>query len=110
METTGDVHIASLEDAIVGWAERDGARDCISDLWVDPNNPGRGVGRTLILHLLDIIGAEGHPLARIQTHAKNGAAISLYQRCGFSIIWRGREFSKSMGTELEKVHLEKALA
>lgn len=110
METTGDLHVASLDGAIVGWAARDGARDCISDLWVDPNYQGRGVGRTLILRLLDIIGAEDHPLARIQTHAKNGAAIRLYQRCGFIIVWRGREFSKSMGTELEKVHLEKALA
>lgn len=110
MEATGDVHVASLDGAIVGWAARDGLRDCISDLWVDPDYQGRGVGRALIHHMIDLIAAAGHPVARIQTHARNAAAIRLYQRCGFTIVWRGREFSKSMGTELEKVHLEKALA
>ncbi|MCJ8518946.1 ribosomal-protein-alanine N-acetyltransferase [Pseudorhizobium tarimense] len=106
-ETTSDVHIAEREGRVIGWAARDGAPDCISDLWVDPAHQRRGVGRTLILHLLDIIADEGHPLARIQTHASNAAAVSLYERCGFTIVWQGKEFSKSMGVELEKVHLEK---
>jgi [ribosomal protein S18]-alanine N-acetyltransferase len=48
-------------------------------------------------------------MATIHTHARNAGAIRLYQRCGFSIVWRGMEYSKSMGVNLEKIHMEKAL-
>jgi len=81
--TTGDVHLAVPEGAIVG--------------------------RTLVLHILDVIAAEGHPLARISTHASNSTAIRLYERCGFEIVWRGIDFSKSMNVDLEKVRMEKRL-
>ncbi len=53
--------------------------------------------------------AEGLATARLDTHAKNAGAIRLYERCSFSIIWRGFEYSKSMGVDLEKVHLERRL-
>ncbi|HEV7435587.1 MAG TPA: GNAT family N-acetyltransferase [Pseudorhizobium sp.] len=108
-EATSAVHVAEAKGRVIGWAARDGAPNCISDLWVDPEHQGRGVGRALVLHLLDLIAAAGHPLARIQTHAKNAAAIRLYERCGFTMVWRGREFSKSMDVELEKVHLQRDL-
>ncbi|MEB2846058.1 GNAT family N-acetyltransferase [Rhizobiales bacterium RZME27] len=107
--TTGDVHLAVLEGAIVGWTARDNDRDYVSDVWVHPDCQGRGIGRTLVLHILDVIAAEGHPLARISTHASNSTAIRLYERCGFEIVWRGIEFSKSMNVDLEKVRMEKRL-
>ncbi len=107
--TQGDVHVAELGGEVVGWAARDSARDYISDAWVEPQCQGRGVGRTLVQHLLDLIASEGHVLARIHTHGKNVGAIRLYERCGFAIVWRGMEFSKSMGVDLEKVHLQKSL-
>ncbi|MDM9645276.1 GNAT family N-acetyltransferase [Rhizobium sp. S163] len=107
--TSGDVHVAELDGVVAGWAARDGARDYVSDLWVHPDHQGRGVGRALVLHVLELISADGHPLARIDTHASNTGAVRLYERCGFAIVWRGIEFSKSMGIDLEKVHMEKAL-
>ena len=107
--TSGDVHIAELDGVIAGWTARDGARDYVSDLWVHPDHQGRGIGRALVLHVLELISVEGHPSARIDTHASNAGAIRLYERCGFAIVWRGIEFSKSMGIDLEKVHMEKAL-
>jgi [ribosomal protein S18]-alanine N-acetyltransferase len=104
---SGDVYVAEQDGAVVGWAAREGARDYISDVWIDPHYQGRGYGRALVLHVCRLISAEGHALARIHTHARNIRAIRLYERCGFSIVWRGLEFSKSMGVDLEKVHLEK---
>jgi ribosomal-protein-alanine N-acetyltransferase len=82
----------------------------VSDLWVHPDHHGQGVGQALLLHLCELMAAEGLPTARLDTHAANEGAIRLYERCGFTIVRRGREFSKSMGVELEKVHLEKRLA
>ncbi len=107
--TSGDVHVAELDGVIAGWAARDGARDYVSDLWVHPDHQGMGVGKALVLHMLELISADGHPLARIDTHASNAGAIRLYERCGFAIVWRGIEFSTSMGIDLEKVHMETAL-
>ncbi|MGE7369775.1 GNAT family N-acetyltransferase [Neorhizobium sp. NPDC001467] len=108
--TLGDVHLAELDGGVVGWTARDSDRDYVSDVWVHPDHQGRGIGRALVLHILAAIDDEGHTLARISTHASNATAIRLYERCGFEIVWRGIEFSKSMNVDLEKVHMEKRLA
>ncbi|MCP2154132.1 UNVERIFIED_ORG: ribosomal protein S18 acetylase RimI-like enzyme [Rhizobium sp. SLBN-170] len=50
------------------------------------------------------------PLATIDTHARNRAALGLYERCGFQIVWRGMEYSDIMKVELEKVKLEQKLS
>lgn len=107
-EAEGKVHVAELDGRVAGWAARDGAPNYISDVWVDPAFQGRGVGGALVRFLLGAIRREDHNVATIQTHARNEGAIRLYQRCGFAIVWRGLEYSKSMGVELEKVHLELA--
>jgi ribosomal-protein-alanine N-acetyltransferase len=109
-ETQGEVLLAELDGRIVGWCGRDGAPNYISDLWVLPDHQGRGIGRTLVLRACERIAADRHRTVTIHTHAKNDGAIRLYQRCGFVIAWRGIEYSKSMGVDLEKVHLEKPLS
>ncbi|NNH63845.1 GNAT family N-acetyltransferase [Rhizobium laguerreae] len=93
-ETKGEIFLGERGGTIVGWGARENQPNYVSDLWVHPDHQGNGVGRALLLN----------------THAGNKGAIRLYERCGFTIIWRGREFSESMGVELEKVHLEKRLA
>ena len=108
-ETKGEVWVADLDGEVVGWSARDGDPDYISDVWVVPKCQGRGIGKALVLKLIDRIKAEGHKTAKIHTHASNSGAIRLYQRCGFSIVWRGSEYSKSMGIYLEKVHLQQSL-
>lgn len=109
-QTNALVHVGELDGAVVGWGARDGAPNYISDLWVLPSLQGRGIGKALLLSLCDDIRAEGHQTARLDTQARNAGGIRLYERCGFDIVWRGREYSKSMGIELEKVHLEKVLS
>lgn len=108
-ETKGDVWIAELDGKVVGWCARDGAPNYISDLWVLPDQQGRGIGKALVLDMVSRIKAEGHLMATIHTHDRNVGAIRLYQRCGFVIVWRGTEYSKSMGMDLEKVHLVQSL-
>lgn len=109
-ETIGEIFVAERGEMIIGWGARENEPNYVSDLWVHPDHQGKGVGRALLLHLCELMAAEGLATAVLDTHAGNDGAIRLYQRCGFTIVWRGREFSKSMGVELEKVHLEKRLA
>jgi [ribosomal protein S18]-alanine N-acetyltransferase len=108
-QTQAEVWIAELDGEVVGWCARDGAPNYISDVWIRPDHQGRGIGRALVEHVSERIAAEGHATATIHSHARNAAAIRLYERCGFSIVWRGIEPSKSMGMDLEKVHLQKSL-
>ncbi|SFB61111.1 ribosomal-protein-alanine N-acetyltransferase [Rhizobium sp. NFR07] len=114
-QTQGEVWIADIDGEVVGWAARDGAPNYISDVWIRPDHQGKGkgkgkgIGRALVEHACERIEAEGHATATIHSHARNASAIRLYERCGFSTVWRGIEPSKSMGMDLEKIHLEKPL-
>lgn len=107
--TEAKVYIAERGGELLGWAAQDGAPNYVSDLWVRPDQQGKGVGRALLLHLIEVIRTAGYETATIQTQASNVGAIRLYERCGFKIVWRGVEHSKSLGIDLEKVHLEKIL-
>ncbi|WP_269085566.1 GNAT family N-acetyltransferase [Agrobacterium tumefaciens] len=107
---TGDVVVAEMDGVVVGWGACDAKPHHISDLWVDPTWQGKGIGKALIVHFLDRMRAEGLPLATIDTHARNRAALGLYERCGFQIVWRGMEYSDIMKVELEKVKLEQKLS
>jgi ribosomal-protein-alanine N-acetyltransferase len=104
-----DIVVADKDGVVVGWGARGEEPDYISDLWVDPNWQGNGIGRQLIEHFIDQMRRANLHLAKISTHAANGAAIRLYERCGFSIVWRGAQWSQSMRVELQKVRLEKLL-
>ncbi|WP_313617860.1 GNAT family N-acetyltransferase [Agrobacterium sp.] len=104
-----DIAVVEIDGEIAGWGARDGEPNHISDLWVDPNWQGRGLGRALVEHFLEKMRAVGISTATISTHARNVAAIRLYQRCGFEIVWQGQQWSDSMKVELEKVRLERAL-
>ncbi|WP_221155304.1 GNAT family N-acetyltransferase [Rhizobium lentis] len=100
-EAKGEIFVAELDSEIIGWGARDGDPNYVSDLWVHPDHQGRGIGRALLLHLCEVMAAEGLATARLDTHARNEGAIRLYQRCGFTVIWHGIEFSKSMGVPLQ---------
>lgn len=104
-EAADKITVAEFDGRIAGWTARETEPDYISDLWVDPACQCKGIGRALIEHLLSVMRREGLERARIHTHGSNTGAIRLYQRCGFTIVWRGLEYSKSLGVEHEKVHL-----
>ena len=108
-ETRCDVVIAEIDGAIVGWGSRAAEPDYISDIWIDPDHQGRGIGRALVDHFLDEMRASGISTAKIATHARNVNAIRAYERCGFVIVWQGKQWSESMKVELQKVRLERVL-
>ncbi|WP_327787012.1 GNAT family N-acetyltransferase [Agrobacterium rubi] len=108
-ETQCDIALAEIDGTLAGWGARAGEPDYISDIWIDPDWQGKGIGRALVKHFIDEMHASGIPIARIATHAKNINAIKLYERCGFRIVWRGTQWSESMQVDLQKVRLERVL-
>ncbi len=108
-ETTCDVVIAQVDGVTVGWGARAGEPDYISDIWVDPDYQGRGIGRMLVEHFLGEMRRSHISTAKISTHARNVYAIRAYERCGFRVIWQGKQWSETMKVELQKVRLEKAI-
>ncbi|THV25527.1 GNAT family N-acetyltransferase [Peteryoungia ipomoeae] len=104
------VTLGELGGEVVGWTAREGRRDYISDLWVDPAHQGLGIGFALVSATLRDMRSEGLKLARIETHAANQGAIRLYESLGFTIIWRGMQHSPSMKMAVEKVRMQQSLA
>ncbi|NLS03234.1 GNAT family N-acetyltransferase [Rhizobium sp. P32RR-XVIII] len=105
----GHVAVAEIAGRLAGWGACEDAPDYISDLWIDPAYQGRGVGSALLRHFLTRIATAGFKVAKIDTRATNAGAIRLYERNGFSIVWRGVERDLSLGIDLDKVKLEKHL-
>ncbi|WP_420962303.1 GNAT family N-acetyltransferase [Brucella sp. IR073] len=103
------IRIAETAGIVLGWGARDTDADYISDLWIDPSFHRRGIGLALMDALLAEILLAGYPMARIDTHARNLPAIRLYERCGFEVVWRGQEWSESLGRNIEKVRMEMVL-
>lgn len=103
------ITLGELGGEIVGWIAREGERDYISDLWVDPDRQGLGIGSALVSATLRDMRAEGLRLARIDTHAANEGAIRLYESLGFTVVWRGMQHSPSMKMAVEKVRMQQSL-
>lgn len=101
-----NIRVAALGNVIVGWGARDTGEDYISDLWVDPDQQGRGIGTQLLSALTAEIRSLGYHKARIETHSRNVGAVRLYERNGFTVVNRQVEWSDSLGREIEKVKLE----
>jgi ribosomal-protein-alanine N-acetyltransferase len=101
----GNVLVAEVEEAVLGWGARDEDNDYISDLWVDPVVQGQGIGSSLLRALKSAIAEAGYTKARISTHARNVGAIRLYQREGFDIVEQGPEWSTSLEREIDKVKM-----
>ncbi len=108
-ETRCNIAIAEIDGALAGWGARAGEPDYISDIWIDPDFQGQGIGRVLVEHFLNEMRNSGIPIARIATHARNVNAIRLYERCGFEVVWQGTQWSETMQVDLQKVRLERIL-
>ena len=112
-----DVVVCVINGKVAGWGTRDnyeaagsgGALDYISDLWVDPDTQGRGIGSALLNELMDRMRAEGHKSARIEVAQANLRAIDLYVRQGFRETWRGVKMSETLGLPLPRILLERPI-
>lgn len=112
-----DVVVCVADGSVVGWGARDNYEapgagaplDYISDLWVSPDEQGRGVGSAILTELIDRMRAEGLGRARIEVAQANLRAIDLYVRQGFRETWRGVKMSETLGLPLPRILLEKPL-
>lgn len=59
---------------------------------VDPSARRRGVGRALVVALLDAAGARGAASAHLEVRAGNASALALYAACGFAPSGRRRAY------------------
>jgi putative acetyltransferase len=55
-------------------------------MYVRPPFRGRGLGRRLVEHLIDVVRAHGLSIVRLETGTYQTEAIALYESCGFSRI------------------------
>ena len=102
-ETADGVRVAELADGIRGWGGRVPDSPYISDLWVEPEYHGQGIGGHILDALMAAIFLDGFAAALIGTHADNIPAIRLYEKMGFEVEWRGEEWSESLGCKVMKV-------
>lgn len=101
--------VADLNGGPAGIAARDDSSDYISDLWVAPGCEGRGVGSALLAALEAAIAQAGHGTARLEVLTANARALALYRRRGYRPVWEAFKRDLTLGIELHKTGLAKAL-
>jgi ribosomal-protein-alanine N-acetyltransferase len=79
--------VAAQDDVLLGyagcWVIFDEGH--ITNIAVDPDHRGRGVGRMLMAALLEGLAGAGATSATLEVRRGNGAAISLYRSFGFTV-------------------------
>lgn len=101
--------VVDLAGGPAGWAAREALDDEISDLWVDPPQQKKGVGAALLAAMEAEIVAAGFEAARLQTHARNTAAVGFFQKHGYSVNWLSIDYSERLDRDVESVGLRRQL-
>jgi ribosomal protein S18 acetylase RimI-like enzyme len=81
-------YLAELDGTPVGMV-RAGAFAGIGDITafgVRRAFQGRGIGRCILLEVIDLLTAQGHDRIAIEVATENAAALGLYESCGFRIV------------------------
>jgi len=73
--------VACCDGRVVGWSWREHAY--VEDLWVDPPQQGRGIGKLLLDHTLSLMRADGYRTASLDCIAPNWRARRFYEREGW---------------------------
>jgi len=103
------VSVVEAEGVLAGWASREALDDEISDLWVDPPQQKRGLGAALLAAMEEEIVKAGFEAARLQTHARNTAAVGFFQKHGYSVNWLSIDYSERLDRDVESVGLRRQL-
>ena len=75
----GETHVAKVDGEVVGFVTVND--DEITWLYVEPRLVGRGIGRTLVEHVIGDVGPDAHLLCG----AGNARARRFYESCGFTV-------------------------
>jgi ribosomal-protein-alanine N-acetyltransferase len=103
------VTLAEADGVPAGWASREALDDEITDLWVDPPRQSKGLGAALLAAMEAEIVAAGFDAARLQTHARNSAAVGFFQKHGYSVSWLSVDYSPRLDRDVESIGLHRQL-
>jgi ribosomal-protein-alanine N-acetyltransferase len=103
------VTVAEFGGEIAGWASREALDDEISDLWVDPPLQKKGIGAALLTAMEREIAAAGYEAARLQTHARNTAAVGFFQHHGYGVSWLSVDYQPRLDRDVESIGLSRQL-
>lgn len=103
------VILVENENRVCGWAAREGLDGIISDLWINPDAQGRGLGSALLADVERRIAADGFDVASAKTHAQNTAAVAFFQRAGYRVKWLSTAYSQRLDRDVEFIGLSKPL-
>ena len=103
------VSVAEFDGLTAGWASREALDDEISDLWIVPLQQRKGLGSALLAAMEAEIVAAGFEAARLQTHARNVAAVGFFQKHGYSVNWLSVDYSPRLDRDIESVGLRRQL-
>jgi len=103
------VTLAEADGVPAGWASREALDDEITDLWVDPPRQRKGLGAALLAAMEAEIVAAGFEAARLQTHARNSAAVGFFQKHGYSVNWLSVDYSPRLDRDVESIGLHRQL-
>ncbi|GAA1958598.1 GNAT family N-acetyltransferase [Amycolatopsis minnesotensis] len=90
--------------------QRDGGRGEIFAIHVHPDTQGRGVGRLLMRHALDVLGRWGCDRAVLWVLAGNHGAQRFYGRLGWTPVPGGVRVENIDGARVDEVGFELSLA
>ncbi|MGF9905107.1 GNAT family N-acetyltransferase [Brevibacillus porteri] len=91
----GQCYVAVLEDSIVGVYVLIPTRpDTIElvNVAVDESQQGKGIGKTLVLHSIEVAKSLGYKTIEVGTGNSSVGQLALYQKCGFRMNWIDRDF------------------
>lgn len=94
------IFVAEDDGEVVGyvssWCDREAGIGHIPNLVVRADRRGQGVGRMLLLHVLDHFRAQGLTHAKIETLEQNAAGHTLYVAVGFREVARQIHFAMEL--------------
>lgn len=107
-EDGGEFSVALLHEKIVGFSkfsELAPGHGWLQGARVNPNLQGRGIGRALTRHHIDLARKRGFSALRMVTDSDNGASRALAEKLGFCLAAEYTRFRcpPLTGTEAEKV-------
>ena len=103
------VTVAEADGQLAGWAAREGLDDEITDLWVEPSQQKKGLGSALLAAMEAEVLAAGFEAVRLQTHARNVAAVGFFQKHGYAVNWLSVDYSQRLDRNIESVGLRRQL-
>ena len=111
------VIVAEINGAVAGyasysqWRSKTGYRHTVENsVYVHPDAQGRGLGKALMVELLDRATADGHHVMLALIEAENTSSIALHTKLGFEQVGLLPEVGTKFGRWLDLAILRRTLA